>query len=126
MFRTFLTLTILSMALLATIQTHAAVVIKNHTGISVAEQMRAENGDMTEQEIRDTLANDIRIIDEELDKCKKSKKIWTAATVVGSVGVVGTGIGAIVQHNQIKGKKAELKEAQEELKEAKKELKETR
>ncbi|MCL2331276.1 MAG: hypothetical protein FWC61_01895 [Proteobacteria bacterium] len=58
--------------------------------------------------LRAALKAEIAQIDSEISRCNKAKTNWTAATVVGSVGVVGTGIGAIVQHNQIQSKKREL------------------
>lgn len=70
---------------------------------------------MSKEQIIATLKNDIKLIDEQLAQCKKQKKGWTAATVIGGVGIVGTGIGAIVQNNQIQNKKSELKSAQDEL-----------
>jgi hypothetical protein len=48
-------------------------------------------------------------------RCKKQKSGWTAATVIGSVGVVGTGIGAIVQSKNISDKKKQLSKSKEEL-----------
>jgi len=59
-------------------------------------------------QIRDSLKSEIAQIDSEISRCNKAKTNWTAATVVGGVGVVGTGIGAIVQNNQIQQKKKEL------------------
>lgn len=67
------------------------------------------------------LENDIRILDEEIAKCQKKKKAWTAATIVGGVGVVGTGVAAIVQANKIKDKKTDLTEKESELKSLKQE-----
>jgi len=58
--------------------------------------------------MRNALKTEISQIDSEIARCNRAKSNWTAATVVGSVGVVGTGIGAIVQHNQIQSKKREL------------------
>ena len=62
-----------------------------------------------------TLEKDIRILDAEIEKCQKKKKAWTAATVVGGVGVVATGVGAIVQANKIKEKKSDYASKQTEL-----------
>jgi flagellar motor component MotA len=58
--------------------------------------------------IRDALKAEIAQIDSEISRCNKAKTNWTAATIVGGVGVVGTGIGAIVQHNQIQDKREVL------------------
>ena len=65
---------------------------------------------MSEMEVVQTLRHDIQLLDEEINKCERKRKGWVAATVVGGVGVVGTGIGAIVQHNKIQEKKSELKQ----------------
>ena len=54
----------------------------------------------------DCSENDIRILDEEIEKCKKQKKGWIAATVIGAAGTVATGVAAGVQG-------AKLKEAKE-------------
>jgi uncharacterized protein YlxW (UPF0749 family) len=64
---------------------------------------------------RDALKEQIAAIESEQARCKKQKSGWTAATVVGSVGVVGTGIGAIIQGNSIKNKKEELGASKEKL-----------
>ena len=70
---------------------------------------------MSEMEVISTLRHDIQLLDEEINKCERKRKGWVAATVVGGVGVVGTGIGAIVQHNKIQDKKAELGQVQGEV-----------
>ena len=57
-----------------------------------------------------TLENDIRILDNEIKKCEKSKKGWTAATVIGSVGVAATGVAAIAQGVKISETKDKKKE----------------
>ncbi len=87
------------------------------------EYVSTMNGyDDNEAEEIAILQEDIRILDEELEKCKKKKKGWTAATIVGGVGVLGTGIAAIVQGNKIKDKKGDLSEMQKELKDKNQEL----
>lgn len=55
-----------------------------------------------------TLENDLTILDSEIKKCEKNKKGWIAATVVGSAGVVATGIAAGVQGAKLADKKEEL------------------
>ena len=55
-----------------------------------------------------TLENDLIILDSEISKCEKSKKGWIAATVIGSAGVVATGVAAGVQGAKITNKKQEL------------------
>lgn len=67
---------------------------------------------MDEMTVVSTLRHDIQLLDEEIMKCERKRKGWVAATVVGGVGVVGTGIGAIVQHNKIQDKKSELQQVQ--------------
>ncbi len=70
---------------------------------------------MSEMQVVQTLRHDIQLLDEEINKCERKRKGWVAATVVGGVGVVGTGIGAIVQHNKIQDKKSELGHVQGEV-----------
>lgn len=55
-----------------------------------------------------TLENDLRILDAEIKKCESSKKGWTAATVIGSAGVVATGVAAIVQGVKISDTKGKI------------------
>ena len=57
-----------------------------------------------------TLENDLTILDSEILKCEKSKKGWIAATVIGSAGVVATGVAAGVQGAKIAEKKQTLSE----------------
>ena len=54
------------------------------------------------------LENDLTILDSEILKCEKSKKGWIAATVIGSAGVVATGVAAGVQGAKIAEKKQTL------------------
>lgn len=74
---------------------------------------------MSEMEVIATLKHDIDVLDEELRQCERKRKGWVAATVVGGVGVVGTGIAAIVQNNKIQDKKAELKRVEGDVAAAK-------
>lgn len=64
--------------------------------------------------VRDALKAEITQIDSEISRCNRAKTNWTAATIVGGAGVVGTGIGAIVQHNQIQDKRGDLKDLQKQ------------
>ncbi|MBR4891718.1 MAG: hypothetical protein IKZ34_00860 [Alphaproteobacteria bacterium] len=66
-----------------------------------------------------TLENDILILKSELSKCQKSKKGWIAATVIGSAGVVATGIAAGVQGAQIKEQKNTISNTEQEIKNSK-------
>ena len=68
------------------------------------------------------LENDLTILDSEILKCEKSKKGWIAATVVGSAGVVATGVAAGVQGAKIAEKKKELLEHNAEINKRKDEL----
>ena len=70
---------------------------------------------MDEMTVVQTLRHDIQLLDEEIMKCDRKRKGWVAATVVGGVGVVGTGVAAIVQHNKIQDKKFELQQVQSDI-----------
>ncbi len=77
---------------------------------------------MNEMEVVSTLRHDIQALDEQIATCERKRKGWVAATVVGGVGVVGTGIAAIVQHNKIQDKKSELNRVQSDVDSAKQDL----
>ncbi len=77
---------------------------------------------MTEMEVIATLKHDIDLLDEELRQCERKRKGWVAATVVGGVGVVGTGIAALVQNSKIQDKKAELKRVESDVAAAKQDV----
>ena len=70
-----------------------------------------EDIDLTQQQINEKqelvreLKDEIQQIDSEMARCQKAKKGWTAATVVGGVGVAATGGAAIAQ--VVKAKKDE-------------------
>lgn len=101
--------------------TEAAVKVKNQTANRYQEQFedsggKGDEGEMDDSEAIATLENDIRILDEEIAKCKKQKKGWIAATVIGAAGVVATGTAAGIQGAKISDKKGDLKEKQSELK----------
>jgi len=95
----------------------SAVKIKNNTASISSEQSIVYDEDISSEEAADiaTLENDIRILDEELAKCKKQKKGWIAATVIGAAGVVATGTAAAVQGVKLKDKKSEYSFAAGEL-----------
>ena len=95
---------------------NAAVVKKNHTAEKFAAEMELE---LSEADAIATLENDIAILDEEIAKCEKQKKGWIAATVIGSAGVVSTGIAAGVQGVKIKDQKDEISDKKSELKDLK-------
>lgn len=105
---------------------YSAVKIKNSTAERFEEQMVATKGEeVGADEAADiaTLENDIRILDEEIAKCKKQKKGWIAATVIGAAGVVATGTAAAVQGVKISEKKGEYETAKQNVKDKKDELK---
>jgi len=77
---------------------------------------------MSEMEVISTLRHDIQVLDEELATCERKRKGWVAATVVGGVGVVGTGIAALVQNSKIQDKKSELKRVQGDISDTKAEI----
>ena len=81
----------------------AAVKIKNSTAERYEEYTKGDNaGYVDEADDIATLENDIAILDEEIAKCKKQKKGWIAATVIGAAGTVATGVAAAVQGAKIK------------------------
>jgi len=65
--------------------------------------------------VRDQLKADIAQIDSETSRCKKNKTLWTAITIIGSVGTVATGITAISQAHTLSTKNQELKQANQKL-----------
>ena len=67
---------------------------------------------------RDSLKQQIETVDSEIAKCEKSLKGWKAATIIGSVGAVASGIGIIAQNQQIKENKKVLNDISSEAKEA--------
>lgn len=101
----------------------AAVKVKNATAERYEAQIIEETG-MEADEAADiaTLENDIRILDEEIAKCKKQKKGWIAATVIGAAGVVATGTAAAVQGVKLKEQKDAYQVKYGEYKDKKTEL----
>ena len=97
---------------------NAAVKVKNHTADKYATEMGMQDD---EENAIATLENDIRILDEEIAKCEKAKKGWIAATVIGSAGVVSTGIAAGVQGAEIVKQKDTIKQQNEDIKRLRKE-----
>ena len=61
---------------------------------------------------RDALKEQIAAV----ESCEKSLKGWKAATIIGSVGAVASGIGIIAQKNQIDENQKVLNEITEEKK----------
>lgn len=96
---------------------NAAIKVKNDTATKYAQQVAEENNiSADDAAVIATLENDIKVLDEEINKCEKQKKGWIAATVIGSVGVVSTGIAAGVQGAKISEKKDDLSRKKNELK----------
>ena len=81
---------------------------------------------MSEMEVISTLRHDIQLLDEELRTCEKKRKGWVAATIVGGVGVVGTGVAALVQNSNIQEKKRELGKVTGEIADTKASIEEAR
>ena len=103
----------------------AAVKIKNDTVTKMAAQeggVVAEDAD--EAAAIATLENDIRILDEEIEKCEKQKKGWIAATVIGGAGVLSTGVAAAVQGVKIKEQKDTISEQNKNIKDLTKQKRE--
>lgn len=102
-------------------EAYGAVKVKNSTAQRYEQQIIDANGGeevigAEEAAAIATLQEDIRILDEEIAKCKKQKKGWIAATVIGAAGVVATGTVAAVQGVKIGDKKSELESKKLELK----------
>ena len=70
---------------------------------------------MDEMTVVQTLRRDIQLLDEEIMQCERKRKGWVAATVVGGVGALSTGIAALVQHDNIQDKKSELQRIQSDI-----------
>ena len=85
---------------------------------STSAQPTPESEYSEKVKIRDQLKEQQQQIQSEKLRCEKQKKNWTIATVVGGVGVVGTGIGAIVQHNKIQDQKKTKSELQKNINDA--------
>ena len=67
---------------------------------------------------RDSLKQQIETVDSEIARCEKSLKGWKAATIIGGIGTVASGIGIIAQNKQIKENKKTLNDISSEAKEA--------
>ena len=106
------------------VEADGAVKIKN-SSVNRYQETYSESGEEyygDEAEDIATLEQDIRILDEEIAKCKKQKKGWVAATVVGSVGTVSTGVAAAVQGVKLKNTKDEVKDKKQQLKDLEQEI----
>lgn len=103
--------------LISVFNADAAVKLNNNTAAKFAQQQGTTIEELDDEAAIATLENDIRILDEEIAKCEKQKKGWIAATVIGSAGVVSTGIAAGVQGVKIKDQKDTIAEKNKEIKE---------
>lgn len=63
---------------------------------------------LSNMEIIQILRNDIATIDADIAKCESQRRTWIAATVIGSIGTIGTGVVAISQASKLSNKKSEL------------------
>jgi peptidoglycan hydrolase CwlO-like protein len=104
---------IASLLMVFVFDANAAIKTTNHTAERFAAEMEEQ---MSEADAIATLENDIAILDAEIAKCEKSKKGWIAATVIGSAGVVSTGIAAGVQGVKIKDQKDTIASKNKEIK----------
>lgn len=91
---------------------------------NTTQPARTGTGGMDMEKIQtiSILENDIAILDTEIAKCEKSKKGWIAATVIGSAGVVATGVAAGVQGAKISKKKQDLADYEGDVAEKQKTL----
>ena len=104
---------------------YGAVKIKNSTAERYEEYTKGDDaGYADEAEDIAILENDIAILDEEIAKCKKQKKGWIAATVIGTAGTVATGVAAAVQGAKISEKKDMSAEKRHEVEAKDRELQE--
>ena len=105
---------------------YGAVKVKNSTAERYEQQVVSAKGEESigADEAIDiaTLENDIRILDEEIEKCKKQKKGWIAATVIGAAGIVATGTAAAVQGAKLSEKKGEYENKKQVLDDKNREL----
>lgn len=106
---------------------YGAVKVKNSTAERYEQQIIDANGGeetIGADEAADiaTLENDIAILDAEIEKCKKQKKGWIAATVIGAAGVVATGTAAAVQGAKLSDKKSEYENKKQVLDDKNREL----
>ncbi|MDR3208732.1 MAG: hypothetical protein LBT45_02675 [Rickettsiales bacterium] len=64
---------------------------------------------------RDALENQLKGLRSENARCNKQKSVWTAATVIGGLGVVGTTAGAIYQGVDWSKENKKLEQKKQEL-----------
>lgn len=62
---------------------------------------------------RDALVEQIAAVDSEIERCEKTLKGWKAATIIGGVGAVASGVGILLQNKQIKENEKALHDIKE-------------
>jgi phage replication-related protein YjqB (UPF0714/DUF867 family) len=102
------------LACLFVVPQFAVAVDDNAFGGLYATEVPGTEG-MTEMQVILTLKQDIQKLDEEILQCNRKRKGWTAATIIGGVGVVGTGVAALVQNSNRKEKKAEIEKVNKQI-----------
>lgn len=88
--------------------------VKHHNPKSVNNYVSNAEG-MSNNEIIATLREDIATIDNDIALCEQQRKSWIAATVIGGIGIVGTGVAAINQANTLSDKKTEFNELKNQV-----------
>lgn len=89
---------------------NAATAAVKHHNSKAADNYVTNAAGMSPSEIIATLREDIATIDNDIALCEQQRKSWIAATVIGGIGIVGTGVAAIKQANTLSDKKAEFNE----------------
>jgi hypothetical protein len=102
---------LMAFCFVCTVSADDVTTVANNTGNSAGIDMSYRE----KIETVSILENDLMILDTEIAKCQKSKKGWIAATVVGSAGVVATGVAAGVQGAQISQNKKDIEKKNTEI-----------
>ena len=96
--------------LLAVTVCSTSIATVKHIGSKTVNNYVTNAEGMSNSEIIATLRSDIATIDNDIALCEKQRKSWIAATVIGGIGIIGTGVAAIKQANTLSDKKAEYNE----------------
>ena len=99
---------------MVTICNASTAAVKHHNPKAVDNYVTNAAG-MSPSEIIATLREDIATIDNDIALCEQQRKSWIAATVIGGIGIVGTGVAAIKQANTLSDKKAEFNELKNQV-----------
>lgn len=110
-----ITLAIMPMAVDAAVDNNVALGSSFGAMYATGDTVIPGTEGMDERQIIATLRQDIQVLDQEIAQCERKRKGWVAATIVGGVGVVGTGIAAIVQGNNLHDTKSELQDVKNEI-----------